>query len=1173
MKKLILPLGLILAGIAAWILLQKEPTPEQPLAGLAQPDSGPSAAAAPAAAAAIRVEPKEAAFTNRRLKTGAGHHQLRGLVVDEGGRPVPGAWVASYSVPVPLLDFEFEVTEIFDHLFAFSLEPLASTSADENGRFALDGLLGRTVYLTARTTQRLTPRRQRVLPALLDSDQDVVVRTVAAADLRGRVVDPQGNPVAGSEVLVAPGIKYLLAAFRNRTFFVDRTYTDAKGEFYLNAVPAGMPLTAAAFPTSVESGVAEFGPLKARATGRVLTRLSETGALAGSVIDPDKEPVAKATVVAVPLDLRRGIPFLRDPGGWTATANSRGRFRFPKLPRGPFLLLAQGREGRSGPVSAQVADEDSTVAPIEIDTRTRVEGRVVRADGKPVVNALVRLQSIPSGSKERNGRDGRDPQDMPGGLLFQGIQEILPELLPDETFTYTDSRGGFKLPAWRKARLRITRPGYTDADFKLSSLKKDKEPVLVVFQPGSIEGIVVDAGARKPVGFYTLQADRKDSKFLKERIAGAAGLDDSEQILLPSPTWHARLAVSRLVDSPDGKFRIEEVPAGKWRLKVKSPGYADVDSDELEVLDGKTTQGVVISLDHGATVAGRVVAYGTHDPVVDAVVSVGRGEGAGWEALLEGLADQSALGITDAQGFFLINGVSAGGDHISVIADGWATASEEIPPVEEYEERTNVQIELHVGGTVTGRVTDRHGVPLAGRMVGGMSVQARDFNQTTTDENGVYKIEHMRPGSYFMLVAALDDDSLFTLDMASILLGARLKTVYVYDGRTVVLDIVDMSAGGCRLAGRVERQGAAVPFARLSAAAAESSGLFDIRISTARADQKGEFVFKSLAPGDYRFNLDTREGNASIDVVVPDAADDFQVLEIPAGSIHGRVVSELTGEPAAKATLHLVREDSPPPRGFGLFGGGIRNQYTSSDEKGEYVFDAVAPGRYHVDVSMNRFGRPGDKGSIPLGKARTESFELGFNEVRTLDPVGLPVAGRIRVTLLDESGGTPAGGLRLRAVLLGEDGKETKTSQGGWTNTGEGALDSLAAGDYRVTADGQGFIQASAGPVTVQEGRTAEVTLTLVRGVLLRVRILDGQDQPIPGAKIQVLDDHGNPARRNDSGGFSFARFFGGSGDGSFPAGTFAPGTYTVRATWQDQTRETHVRLSHGEDALAEIRF
>ena len=95
--------------------------------------------------------------------------------------------------------------------------------------------------------------------------------------------------------------------------------------------------------------------------------------------------------------------------------------------------------------------------------------------------------------------------------------------------------------------------------------------------------------------------------------------------------------------------------------------------------------------------------------------------------------------------------------------------------------------------------------------------------------------------------------------------------------------------------------------------------------------------------------------------------------------------------------------------------------------------------------------------------------------------------------------------------------------------------------------------------------------MTLSRGVSVRVRILSPDNQPISGAKIQLLDRDGKQV--NETGGIAaaFARFF--DEDGAMQVGTFAPGSYTLRITWNDDVRTAPVSLMEGQPELVEIKF
>ena len=1199
MRKALLPLLLLAVAALLWWILQMGPgeqaepesvTAPEEIAGLEEAELG------DVDVPLDRVQPAAApAFDNRMVKTGIGRHGLGGLVVDEAGEPVPGAWVAAYSAPFPLLDFEADFSEIFEKPLDFSLEPLASTFANQDGEFTLEGVPGRTLFVTARTRQRLTPRRQRVLPAELNDPQGVVLRTVAAASLGGRVVDAQGQPVAGAEVLVGPGVKYLIAAFRNRRFFLERVITAADGSFDVEAVPAGATLTVNGFDGPVRSGLAEFGPLAANSHGRVELRMDPIGGLSGKVMTPKEEPVSGAMVVAVPLDLRRVIPFVRDPEGWTAATTASGEYRFRELPEGLFLLLAQSREGRSAPVTARVSSERSLAPPLQVNPELSLEGRVVNSEGRPVPDALVKLQSIPSGSLDDLSE--REMFNQPGGLLAQAAREILPELLPERTFDRTDATGRFRIPGWTNASLRVTAPGYVQADFKLNDLGEDKQPVLQIHQPGRVEGVVMDAVAKKPVPFYLVRGDRSGSTSTVRATVGGGGagvivqqelqavdtgdekeqddpppawLKENEQLFQANTSWRARLKASALVDDDRGRFVLDGLAPGKWELTVQAEGYENGEVENVEVAAGKVTRGVVITLGHGSVVRGRVVSDGDGQPVPGAVVTVGRGEESGFLAMLQGLGDSIAMGETESDGSFEVRGIPAGSNYVNVLVDGYASASQKIPELQAFEERDGVEVRLELGGTVTGLVTDRNGIPLPGRMVGAASIQSRDFQQTATDGKGYYRMENLRQGSYFMVTADLADESVFAGDFATMLSSSRILTAYVADGQVTTVDIVDESAGGCRLTGQILDKGQPVPGANIVVFATETSGLLDFRMSTARTDEDGEFLFKSLAPGEYRAQVETDDWNGAIMFDVAEAPEDYVILEVPQGRVEGRVVEELTGAPVENAAVKLISEED---RGglAAMFGEGADTEWASSEEDGRFVFAGVSPGRYHIEVTGQRsWSRDGDQPPNPLGTVETESFRVADGEVKDLDLVRLPAGGTILVRVVDGEGKPFERWFSM--VAQAQDGTEEGDSENrGWGSKGQGYITGLRPGTYDVTVTARDYGTVTEEGIRVEAGQTAEFTVTMQRGVPLKMRVLDAQNRPVATSKVELMDRDGKVVNQDGGIGAAMARLFGGGGEQEL--GMYPPGVYTLRVVARDQTQEQVVTLVEGEEPVIEFRF
>ena len=388
MRRLLPLLAIALMGLVGWMLLAPD-EPTEPLLPIdvseinvsgPQPetiDIGPTGRTGPAIA-------EETAFTNRPIKVGNGRHKLGGRVVDEAGDGVSNAWVGAYSSPFAIADFVDDPEELLERPLEFSLEPLASVRADEDGNFDLAGLPGRTLYLTARAPMKLSNGRQRVSAQDLGSEKGVTLKAYAAAQLEGTVRDSNGNPVANAEVLVYPGLKYALSALRKRDLFFERAYTDGAGKFSLEAVPAGMVLNASALAGPTQPGTSEFGPGARNSALRTTVNIVELGRLEGQVVNTDDDPVGGARVAAIPLDLRMIIPVLRNIPGWISTSDGGGNYRFNGLPYGQYLIVAQGMEGRSAPFTARIIAPTGNEKTIVMDTRNEVRGRIIDSEGNGI---------------------------------------------------------------------------------------------------------------------------------------------------------------------------------------------------------------------------------------------------------------------------------------------------------------------------------------------------------------------------------------------------------------------------------------------------------------------------------------------------------------------------------------------------------------------------------------------------------------------------------------------------------------------------------------------------------------------------------------------------------------------------------------------------------------------
>jgi hypothetical protein len=1225
MRRLLPLFAVALIGLVAWLVffnpgsdepISIEDDGDRPNIEINQPtaaDAGPALRSGPAVA-------EKAEFTNRPLKVGNGRHGLGGQVIDENGNGVPDAWVGAYSSPFAIADFIDNPEELLERPLEFSLDPVAAVRTDKDGFFDLAGLPGRSLYLTARAPMRLSNGRQRVNPSDLGSKGLVVIKAYAASQLEGMVRDSNGSPVTNAEVLIYPGLKYIVSAVRKRNVFFERAYTDGSGKFALEAVPAGMVFNASAFAGPTHPGTSEFGPGARNATLRTTVNLVELGRLEGKVISVDEDPVGRARVAAIPLDLRMIIPVLRNVPGWITESDGGGNYRFDGLPYGQYILVAQGDEGRSAPFTARILGPTGNEKDIIMDTRNEVRGRIIDSAGDPINGANIALMSIPDSADSSEGGGG----PFGGGnnqmnFLLEMAKEALPEILPADTEAQTNSRGEFRIAAWRQARVRVSAPGYITGDFRFRSLPDEKQPVLVLQKPGGMSGKVMQASDEEPISFFVLQPEVRENALGNNRVgqrgmrggrgqvivesealpiadAGDQNLEETagtpppvvetprsvleamlgedEALLLPEAPNLDQLKKMRYADDPNGEFKIVGLTPGRWQLRVRADGF-ESSRETVIVQEGLVTEDLEVRLGQGSIMRGIVVDKRNGKPVESAMISASRNKEGGFSILAQGFMEGEPMTVSKGDGSFELRGVEANATWMHVMAEGYATLNMQMEAVEDGDVRDNLKLEMLPGGSITGKVTDRHGAMLARRMVVAFSPGSQDFQQGATDEAGVYRIDNLQPGNYLLISVSLDDESLFTGDFMSVLSGGRFVPATVVEGETTTVDIVDTSAGGCRLSGRLTKNGVPVGGAMLSSVAMGGSGMFDFRMATARTDENGNFTFKSLAPGEYSLNVESRDWGGSLDLFVDDMPEDYVELRVPETIVTGRVVSASTGAGLKGVQVRLVREDAPGGMAalFGGGGGGGRTR-ANTDDQGGFTIEGAPAGDYHVLVEPDSFGdfnretQEFEGSDSSYRKYKSKSFFLDDDQRFEMDRIELEAAGAIRVEVRDAEGKKFERGFQMAAVPLVGD-QEEKFSGYGWN--GGGTIAGLPAGSYRLTLSARGFAQQSE-TVTVMSGEVTMIDFDLLEGSELTVRVMNNGGGSNSSALLTIYDDSDQIVHQDAGGQESmFRNFFGGSGDGTRSVGSFAPGRYRVVAVDGNRTGDSWVTLKAGAASTASV--
>jgi protocatechuate 3,4-dioxygenase beta subunit len=651
-----------------------------------------------------------------------------------------------------------------------------------------------------------------------------------------------------------------------------------------------------------------------------------------------------------------------------------GAYAFDELPGGSFTLRVEAPGYAPAEVPGLEAEPGGVPTDLGILTLlpgATLTGRVVDSDGQPVAGAEVwaaldqgslALGRKPSLGTTQTPEDGTfELSDLPlavrltltaakEGYALAEVRQIDPAsaeslrvvLVPAARLAgrVVDSSGN----GVGRARLTLL-TGETDpwSEYNAPTTSTDEEGRfdLENLESGSVR-LLVEASEFLPrVEPMTLEPGKGKEDLL---IQIEPGLHLEGQVLDPdrtpisgaSVTALGRMELSRnqpgTSTDRDGRFRIGGLGPGSVEILVSAEGYPQETLGWAVRADGPPLE---IVLSRGSSLTGRVVDEEGR-PVESAEVSYWfqrQGNGPGK--------------ITAPDGTFSLTGLPSGRGWLLVSKAGFASISREI-------EAQGPSLDL-------GDLSMGPGAVLGGRILG-LSLeelsQLRIFASRPgdysargeggrLDAEGRYKIEHLAPGSWTILVALRDRDR------------TLMKPVEIPPGAPQVELDLDF-ASGSRLSGRLLRGDDPFPGVTLLA-----SGPVGVATTTSQHD--GSYVLEDLSPGPLTIVLMSRNSGLAGEwkVEIGHGSQEMD-LRIEVASLAGRVVDS-AGSPVADAEVRLLLAD-------GAFADSLR-QRGRSDSAGRFDLPHIPRGRYHLEAHKKGYGPARQILSLEAGVA-TEGLTL-----------------------------------------------------------------------------------------------------------------------------------------------------------------------------------------------------
>ncbi len=457
---------------------------------------------------------------------------VRGTVVDKDGKPVAGASVVNRGG---------------------SSDELHKTMTDAQGRYRLDDVY-HNLFIKAK---RFAPQHLEFKPGDREHPAEVNVTLSAGHRIRGRVVNEQGQALAGVQVVYAhgngfPGID-----------FGGGTTTDAEGHFEFDSLPAEPP-----FALNKE-GYSPMEDVKLPLDGEkeVVVAMRGAGVIRGRVVD-DKTGTPLSTFVVHARGIRGEKFATRD-----------GTFRIGELVRDATLQVMVEADGYDRSVVRRVvavADSEAKpvefrLAPIDASSLLTIAGRLVDERARPRAGAELGLIVASKRPFPRDQFPFTWPMIHSGqieskDLVLQFLTAITDS---DGRFRFTQVRAGgdIELAYWGEGVSQNRRE-----HIERLSPKEQGDLTIISKTPGVVRGAI----------------DRKAYPAVSEIMLSA---------YLDSEVGRASLG--------NNSYEMRNVPAGRYELQVYGPirpsGRGDGKNawDVLKRIPIEVKSGVTLTVDLG----------------------------------------------------------------------------------------------------------------------------------------------------------------------------------------------------------------------------------------------------------------------------------------------------------------------------------------------------------------------------------------------------------------------------------------------------------------------------------------------------------------------------------------------------------------------------------------------
>ncbi len=548
----------------------------------------------------------------------------------------------------------------------------------------------------------------------------------------------------------------------------------------------------------------------------------------------------------------------------------------------------------------------------------------------------------------------------------------------------------------------------------------------------------------------------------------------------------------------NGRYTVSGLTPSVYTVVVSKEGFGPADASQ-QVAGGETSIQDFILFPSQSGIEGSVTSVSTGDPIPNTLIQVINAGGT--------LVDTVH---TDESGLYTVDSLDPGTYQVVAFNPEFQNESREVTLSPGLIQTVDFVLEENPG-TLTGTVLDEiSGDPIAQADVVIYDLSNEPLLSTTTDENGIYEVSGLAPGSYTVKAAAFG-------------FAANSQSVTIRSNTTTTANF-QLARNPAQITGIVRTE-EGTPIRNASITVVSQDGQIASLVTSMASgdivgrgvtDLNGEYFIGNLPAGTF-IVVASAPGFTTETKMISLVPDDRETIDFTVafllGSFAGTVTNAQTGELVSNALVQ-VRQLSPS---------GPIVASVETDADGRYLVSGLRPGVYTITVGAPGFGSEAASAQAVSNETTEQNFALFPNPATVQGQVtsnnsGQPVPD-VLIRVIDENGAV------IARTTTGAEGRYR--------------IQGLRAGSYSITAFNPSF-SSEVEPFSVEAGETVTINFTLTDnpGSINGTVTDEVNGNPIAGAVVVLFDQQTRPIVTTVT-----------EADGTYNIRGVTPGDYTVRAS------------------------